>query len=95
MTLTLIIGDGDADMPDRSWMQQAACSGADPDLWHPGVGGVDAAGYARTVCAGCPVIDACLDYAIDNHETLGIWGGLAPRERRTVARQRRGIGEAW
>ena len=91
MTLTLIIGGDNADMPDRSWMQQAACSGSDPDLWYPGVGGNDAAAYARTVCAGCTVTDACLDYALDNHETLGVWGGKAPRERRPLARRRRGI----
>ena len=39
---------------------------------------------ARRVCAACPVRQPCLDYAITNRITHGIWGGLAERERRAL-----------
>lgn len=37
---------------------------------------------ARKVCDGCPVKDACLAHAIAQDERDGMWGGLAPHERR-------------
>ena len=39
---------------------------------------------ARRVCAACPVRQPCLDYAISNRITHGIWGGLTERERRAL-----------
>jgi WhiB family redox-sensing transcriptional regulator len=29
----------------------------------------------------------CLDYALDNDERFGIWGGLSERERRRLKRR--------
>ena len=39
---------------------------------------------ARQVCARCPVRQACLEYALSNRITYGIWGGLTERERRPL-----------
>jgi hypothetical protein len=36
------------------------------------------------VCAACPVRQPCLDYAITNRISDGIWGGLTERERRAL-----------
>lgn len=36
---------------------------------------------AKLVCAQCPVIQFCLDHAVNSKEPYGIWGGLNPRER--------------
>ena len=36
---------------------------------------------AKSVCAGCPVRRTCLQYALDNGEPHGIWGGTSSRER--------------
>jgi hypothetical protein len=44
----------------------------------------ESAGPARQVCATCPVRQPCLDYAISNRITHGIWGGLTERERRAL-----------
>ncbi len=41
---------------------------------------------ARAMCGGCPVIDECLQYAIDTNQTEGVWGGLLPRERNRLRR---------
>lgn len=36
---------------------------------------------AKALCATCPVRLECLEYADDNDEREGIWGGLTPTER--------------
>lgn len=70
-----------------SWKKQGNCLGIDPDLFYPerGVSSVN----AKLVCEGCVVSQECLDYAIDNGEKFGIWGGKSERERRTIRRERR------
>jgi WhiB family redox-sensing transcriptional regulator len=64
------------------WRELAACRGADLNLFFPERG--ESAGPARRVCAACPVRQPCLDYAITNRITHGIWGGLTERERRAL-----------
>jgi WhiB family redox-sensing transcriptional regulator len=43
---------------------------------------------AKQICSECPYQIRCAEWAIDKHETLGIWGGLTPRERGDVRRAR-------
>ena len=64
------------------WRQQAACHGTDLNLFYPERG--ESAGPARQVCARCPVRQPCLEYALSNRITHGIWGGLTERERRPL-----------
>jgi WhiB family redox-sensing transcriptional regulator len=64
------------------WRELAACRGAGLDLFFPERG--ESAGPARLLCAACPVRQPCLDYAITNRITHGIWGGLTERERRAL-----------
>lgn len=46
------------------------------------VGESSAPGQAKALCAVCPVMEACGQWAIDNKEYAGIWGGMTPKERR-------------
>ena len=64
------------------WRQQAACHGTDLNPFYPERG--QSAGPARRVCAKCPVRQPCLEYALSNRITHGIWGGLTDRERRPL-----------
>jgi Transcription factor WhiB len=64
------------------WRELAACRGTDLEVFFPGRG--ETAGPARQVCAACPVRQPCLDYAISNRITHGIWAGLTERERRAL-----------
>jgi WhiB family redox-sensing transcriptional regulator len=64
------------------WRQQAACYGTDLNLFFPERG--QSAGAARQVCARCPVRQPCLEYALSNRITSGIWGGMTERERRPL-----------
>jgi WhiB family redox-sensing transcriptional regulator len=78
------------------WRRQAACRGTNLDLFYPERG--QTAEPARQVCAACPVRQPCLDYAISNRITHGIWGGLTERERRALGSRPRGViatGRSW
>jgi WhiB family redox-sensing transcriptional regulator len=41
---------------------------------------------ALAVCAICPVVDDCLDHAIETNERYGVWGGTTERQRRKIIR---------
>jgi WhiB family redox-sensing transcriptional regulator len=62
------------------WRYRAACRGIDLNVFFPGRG--ESAEPARQICAGCPVRQPCLDYALSQGITHGIWGGLTERDRR-------------
>ncbi|MDX6200773.1 MAG: WhiB family transcriptional regulator, redox-sensing transcriptional regulator [Frankiales bacterium] len=47
-------------------------------------------GVARRLCAACPVVQTCAEYAIRIREPHGIWGGMNELERRRVIRRRQG-----
>src|SRR5690625_1391458 len=44
---------------------------------------------AKRLCEGCPVLDLCLDYAIEEKINHGILGGKTSAERRRIAASRR------
>ena len=75
-------------------LADAACKGADTDLFFgPDAEFVTARqkreARAKAICAGCPVRDACLAYALDSGEAYGIWGGMNEDERRAMLRRQR------
>jgi len=39
----------------------------------------------------CPFRDQCLKYAIDHHESYGVWGGTSERDRRKLHRARKAL----
>lgn len=59
------------------------CSQTDPEVWFPQKGGSTT--LAKKVCNECPLKKPCLQFALLNNEPYGIWGGVAPRERRHMA----------
>ena len=69
-----------------NWQDHANCLGVDPDLFFPERGA--STREAKEVCRGCVVRDDCLEFALQNGEKFGIWGGLSERERRRIRRQR-------
>jgi WhiB family redox-sensing transcriptional regulator len=74
------------DSEDRSWQDYANCLGVDPDLFFPERGA--STREAKEVCRGCVVREECLEFALENGEKFGIWGGMSERERRRLRRQR-------
>jgi WhiB family transcriptional regulator, redox-sensing transcriptional regulator len=71
---------------NENWQDQANCLGVDPDLFFPERGA--STREAKEVCRGCTVRADCLEFALQNGEKFGIWGGLSERERRRIRRQR-------
>lgn len=68
------------------WQAHARCTEVDPEIFFPERGGSSKA--ARAVCAQCSVRAQCLEYALNNKEQFGIWGGTSERERRRLRRER-------
>ena len=71
---------------DQSWRTESACAGKDPTIFFPDVG--EPAIEARQICEPCPVRVECLDFAVSTGEVDGVWGGLSPKERRSLRRRR-------
>lgn len=72
------------------WRHRAACRDVDPELFFP-IGNTGAAllqiEEAKAVCRRCPVIDECLQWALEAGEDSGVWGGLSEDERRAMKRR--------
>jgi WhiB family redox-sensing transcriptional regulator len=68
------------------WQAKARCSEVDPEIFFPERGGSSKA--ARSVCSMCDVRANCLEYALNNKEQFGIWGGTSERERRRLRKER-------
>ncbi|MGW4040436.1 WhiB family transcriptional regulator [Streptomyces sp. NPDC004778] len=73
------------------WRDAALCrSHPDPEMWFPK--GTDAVSMAnereaKRVCAGCPALMACREWAIESRENSGVWGGLSEHERASLRRR--------
>lgn len=64
-----------------------ACE-VDPEAWYAPIvrGALPANGKRRLTpeqedCFACPVREECLQFALENDEGYGVWGGLTPYER--------------
>ncbi|MGH3615499.1 MAG: WhiB family transcriptional regulator [Pseudonocardia sp.] len=68
------------------WRHRAACRSVDPDVFFPvpvaGLAFRTRVAVAKAVCGGCPVREACLDWALA-HQPDGIAGGMTEQERCT------------
>lgn len=73
----------------QTWREQAGCRSTDPDLFFP-IGSIGTVPLeiqaAKAVCDSCPVVDACLRYALETNQESGVWGGTSEEERRRLRR---------
>lgn len=85
-------------VPPGAWRRKAACVDSDPEVFFPeDVGGRSRSGSrtrdpyaeARAICADCPVTEPCLEEALADPETPGMWGGTTEGERRQIRADRR------
>lgn len=42
---------------------------------------------AKSICRQCPVIDRCLQHALEAREPYGVWGGMTAGERQRLMQQ--------
>ena len=77
---------------DWDWQLSAACRGLDTaSFYHPenerGPSRMRREMRAKAVCSGCPVIESCLQWALESGQDSGVWGGLSEDERRAMKRR--------
>ena len=83
MSHAAVAGNDDEEATSElEWQERALCAQTDPEAFFPEKGG--STREAKRVCMSCEVRVQCLDYALENDERFGIWGGLSERERRRV-----------
>jgi WhiB family redox-sensing transcriptional regulator len=68
-----------------AWQSDSLCAQTDPEAFFPEKGG--STRDAKRICTSCEVKAQCLEYALQNDERFGIWGGLSERERRKLRKQ--------
>ena len=73
------------------WQLQAACRGMDGDWFFPpdreqAKARTSRISRAKAVCARCPALIACRDFALENDEPFGVWGGLSEDDREKASR---------
>lgn len=80
-----------APVVDYAWQSDAACMGANgelflgPDEERPR-DRVRRESLALLVCNACPVRDPCLEHALAVPERHGVWGGTNPEQRLAMRR---------
>ncbi|MDH6117911.1 WhiB family transcriptional regulator [Kitasatospora sp. GAS204B] len=75
-----------------AWQQSAACRGMNAvDFYSPHgerrKARREREARARRVCASCPVLETCAQFALHAGEPYGVWGGLSEGERRELTRR--------
>lgn len=78
-------GEDRAEESALSWQADSLCSQTDPEAFFPEKGG--STRDAKKICSSCEVRAQCLEYALQNDERFGIWGGLSERERRKLRKR--------
>lgn len=69
---------------DTAWQQRALCAQTGADFFFPEPG--SSVREAKRICGMCEMRSACLEYAMDNDERFGVWGGLSEKERLELRR---------
>jgi len=69
------------------WLASAACRDQDPELFFP-IGTIGPAliqaAQAKSVCRRCPVVDECLQWALEVGIGYGVAGGKTAAERQAM-----------
>jgi WhiB family redox-sensing transcriptional regulator len=73
------------DAEELGWQDRALCAQTDPEAFFPEKGG--STREAKKVCRSCEVRAECLEFALENDERFGIWGGMSERERRRLKKE--------
>jgi WhiB family redox-sensing transcriptional regulator len=69
------------------WIGEGACRGEPIELFFPKSGRRPT--EALAICERCAVRSDCLEYALENHQHWGVWGGMTERQRFDEKRRRR------
>lgn len=70
----------------EDWQIRGRCREEDPDIFfydynQRGEARTARAMAAKVICAACPVIKECREFALERREPYGVWGGMTEEER--------------
>jgi WhiB family redox-sensing transcriptional regulator len=68
---------------ERPWAVFAACKDEKSLTFFPQNRVEEKAALA--ICSICPVVEDCLDHALESKERFGVWGGTTERGRRRMS----------
>jgi WhiB family redox-sensing transcriptional regulator len=74
---------------EEPWYEEAACASYPAEVFFPPSDAPSAANAAKAICAGCPVREECLSFALETAQAEGVWGGMDAGERRRLRRRLR------
>lgn len=78
----------------EEWQEQAACRAYEntlffgPDSSESELEKQGREARAKAICQTCPVLEPCLEFAMETNQKYGIWGGLTDKERASLKRRR-------
>ncbi len=72
------------------WQEQAVCASVEPDLFYPAPHEHGRRRQAKALCASCPVVNECLQWALEINDKFAILGGLTAHEREAIKGTARG-----
>ncbi|HVF52249.1 MAG TPA: WhiB family transcriptional regulator [Actinomycetota bacterium] len=75
------------------WQEEAACNAYENVVFFGEEGESELEKQARehrakSICHRCPVIEPCLEFAMETNQKYGIWGGMTDKERASLKRRR-------
>jgi WhiB family redox-sensing transcriptional regulator len=76
------------------WQEEAACRAYEnilffgPEQGESDIERQNREARAKAICHQCPVIEPCLEFAMETNQKYGIWGGLSDKERASLKRRR-------
>ena len=78
-------------IPKKAWFGMAACKGKTELMFPKQHKDITYIAQARALCRTCPVIDNCLEYALEfpPADMHGVWAGLTSRQLAAEQRRRK------
>lgn len=82
------------DLEQPEWQEDASCRQYDntvffgPDHGESELEKQAREARAKAICQTCPVLEPCLEFAMETNQKYGIWGGLTDKERASLKRRR-------
>ncbi len=79
------------DIPFKTWFNDASCRGQTSLMFPKQHKDITYIAQARALCRTCPVIEDCLEYALEfpPADMHGVWAGLTSRQLAAEQRRRK------
>ena len=73
----------------EDFWEGALCAETDPELFFPPKGQLAKGFSAKKICDRCELKQKCLEYALEDPELKGVWGGTNEHDRFKIRNRRK------